>query len=131
MEPLNLNRPFRIGDWRVDPTLDELRREGQHVKVEPRIMRLLCCLASRPGEVFFADELLDRVWVCKRDSAGTRRPWFRLPLAAGQVIAEERVCLKMPGASRMPSLRISRASARKSQFRRDSRAFVTHGAATR
>lgn len=62
MEPLNLNRPFRIGDWRVDPTLDELRREGQHVKVEPRIMRLLCCLASRPGEVFFADELLDRVW---------------------------------------------------------------------
>ncbi|MCC7461042.1 MAG: winged helix-turn-helix domain-containing protein [Gammaproteobacteria bacterium] len=62
MELLQRTQPFRIGDWRVDPMLDELSRSGQRVKVEPRIMRLLCFLAERPGEVIPADELLDHVW---------------------------------------------------------------------
>jgi transcriptional activator of cad operon len=53
---------LQIGEWRVDPALDELRRDDQVVKLEPRMTRLLCCLAERPGEVFSADELLGRVW---------------------------------------------------------------------
>jgi DNA-binding winged helix-turn-helix (wHTH) protein/TolB-like protein/Tfp pilus assembly protein PilF len=53
---------FRVGDWVVDPTLDEVRRDARAVRLEPRVMRLLVHLASRPGELVTADELLDTVW---------------------------------------------------------------------
>ncbi len=62
MSPPDLSRPFRIGEWRIDPTLDEIGRDGRRIKLEPRMMRLLCCLAARPGEVVSINELLDRVW---------------------------------------------------------------------
>jgi hypothetical protein len=32
---------LRIGDWRVDPELDELSREGQTIRVEPRTVQLM------------------------------------------------------------------------------------------
>jgi DNA-binding winged helix-turn-helix (wHTH) protein len=50
MIPSDLTRPFRIGEWRIDPSLDEISRDDRRVKLEPRMMRLLCCLAARPGE---------------------------------------------------------------------------------
>ncbi len=56
------NRPFRIGDWRVDPALDEISRDHKRIKLEPRMMRLLCRLAASPGEVVSLNELLDHVW---------------------------------------------------------------------
>jgi tetratricopeptide (TPR) repeat protein len=37
---------LRIGEWRVDPEADELSPEGQTIRVEPRTMRLLLCLAA-------------------------------------------------------------------------------------
>ncbi len=55
-------RPFRIGDWRIDPALDEISQGGRRVKLEPRMTRLLCQLAARPGEVVSLNELLDHVW---------------------------------------------------------------------
>ena len=51
-----------IGKWRVDPALDEISSEGKTVKLEPRAMRLLLCLAARPGHVVDIQELLDEVW---------------------------------------------------------------------
>lgn len=54
--------PFRIGDWRIDPALDEISRGDRRIKLEPRMMRLLCRLAQRPGEVVSLAELLDHVW---------------------------------------------------------------------
>ena len=62
MSPPDLTRPFRIGKWRIDPTLDEISRDSRRIKLEPRMMRLLCCLASRPGEVVSVADMLDRVW---------------------------------------------------------------------
>ena len=53
---------LRIADLRVDPTLDEIRKEGQTIKLEPKSMQLLICLAARAGEVLSVDELLDLVW---------------------------------------------------------------------
>jgi tetratricopeptide (TPR) repeat protein/DNA-binding winged helix-turn-helix (wHTH) protein len=53
---------MRIGEWRVDPAVDEIARGDTIVKLEPRAMRLLCVLAERPGEVCSAEYLLDRVW---------------------------------------------------------------------
>ena len=56
------NSAFRIGQWRVDPSLDQISREGVTVKLEPRTMRVLVCLAERAGEVVSINELLDTVW---------------------------------------------------------------------
>src|SRR6516165_8390909 len=54
--------PFRIGQWRVIPALDEICRDGTTVKLEPRTMRVLICLAEHRGEVVSVNQLLDTVW---------------------------------------------------------------------
>src|SRR6202030_2728664 len=56
------NSVFQLGDVRVDPALDEIRKDGVIIKLEPRTMRLLVCLAERAGQVVSVDELLDLVW---------------------------------------------------------------------
>lgn len=53
---------MRIGDWWVDAEGDRLLRDGQAVKLEPRLMRLLTCLAASPGRVVPVTELLATVW---------------------------------------------------------------------
>ena len=53
---------LRIGSWRVDPALDEISRDGTAVKLEPRTMQLLLCLAEHAGEVVSVEQLLDHVW---------------------------------------------------------------------
>jgi len=54
--------PFTLGDWSVDPALNCITREGETIRLEPRTMRLLTCLAERAGQVVSADDLLDQVW---------------------------------------------------------------------
>jgi TolB-like protein len=56
------NQRLRIGAWRVDPALDEISRDGTSVKLEPRTMRLLICLAEHAGQVVSVEKLLDKVW---------------------------------------------------------------------
>jgi TolB-like protein/tetratricopeptide (TPR) repeat protein len=53
---------LRIADLRVDPGLDEISKGGRTIKLEPKAMELLVCLAERAGEVVSVNELLDRVW---------------------------------------------------------------------
>ncbi len=54
---------FRLGEWIVDTRLDEISRENDVIKLEPRMMRLLARLAEKPGEVVSTEQLLDSVWV--------------------------------------------------------------------
>ncbi|MEO8672881.1 MAG: winged helix-turn-helix domain-containing protein [Tahibacter sp.] len=54
--------PFRLGEWSIDPMHQRITRDGETVKLEPRTMRLLLCLAERGGAVVSADDLLDQVW---------------------------------------------------------------------
>src|SRR5580692_6903897 len=56
------NAAFCLGEWRIDPALDEISRDGKTVKLEPRTMRVLVCFAERPGEVVSVNQLLDVVW---------------------------------------------------------------------
>jgi DNA-binding winged helix-turn-helix (wHTH) protein len=56
------NTAFRIGQWRVDPALDEIVSDDTTVKLEHRTMRVLVCLAERAGEVVSVNQLLDIVW---------------------------------------------------------------------
>jgi transcriptional activator of cad operon len=60
--PKVANTIFQLGDLRVYPSLDEIRKDGVSIKLEPRTMLLLVCLAERPGQVVSVDELLDLVW---------------------------------------------------------------------
>jgi TolB-like protein len=53
---------LRIADLRVDPALDEIRKDGHTIKIEPKAMQLLVCLAEGAGEVLSVEDLLDRVW---------------------------------------------------------------------
>lgn len=53
---------FRIGNWQVDPAIDEISRAGTVHKLEPRAMRVLVCLAERAGEVVSVEQLLNAVW---------------------------------------------------------------------
>jgi transcriptional activator of cad operon len=54
--------PLRIGSWRVDPAGGQISNAGGAVRLEARAMRLLLCLAERPGEVVGIDDLLNQVW---------------------------------------------------------------------
>ena len=56
------NTAFRVGQWRVDPALNEISRDGIPVKIEPRTMRVLVCLVESAGEVVSVNKLLDTVW---------------------------------------------------------------------
>src|ERR1700742_4398345 len=51
-----------IGDWLIDPASGEISRKDQTTRLEVRAMRLLLCLAERPGEVVSIEELLNRGW---------------------------------------------------------------------
>ncbi|MDH5692216.1 MAG: winged helix-turn-helix domain-containing protein, partial [Gammaproteobacteria bacterium] len=55
-------QPFLVGDWRVEPTSGRIVLGSTEVKLEPRVMDLLLCLASRPGEVFSRVQLESTVW---------------------------------------------------------------------
>jgi TolB-like protein/DNA-binding winged helix-turn-helix (wHTH) protein len=66
LHPNGMNQPppapFNIGEWRVNPASNEIARNGDTVRLDERSMRLLLCLAERPGEIVSIDELLDRAW---------------------------------------------------------------------
>ncbi len=57
-----LPKILRIGDWLVNPLSGDLSRGEERVRLEARTMRLLLCLAERPGEVVSIDTLLSQVW---------------------------------------------------------------------
>jgi transcriptional activator of cad operon len=62
MKSPDSHNAIRIGAWRVDPALDEISKDGNTVKLEPRTMQLLVCLAEHAGQVLSVEQLLDQVW---------------------------------------------------------------------
>ncbi|MBM0103279.1 winged helix-turn-helix domain-containing protein [Steroidobacter sp. S1-65] len=60
--PNSVTNAFRVGVWLVDPSLDQISRGQETVRLEPRTMRLLVRLAETPGQVVSSRELLDTVW---------------------------------------------------------------------
>lgn len=51
-----------IGEWRVDPTVNQLTREAESVRIEPKAMDVLIALARQPGQVVSRETLLAAVW---------------------------------------------------------------------
>lgn len=54
--------PFRLGDWLIEPAIDEIARDGERIKVEPRTMAVLLVLAERAPDVLSQDEIERAVW---------------------------------------------------------------------
>lgn len=53
---------FRIEQCLIVPELNRIERDGEVHQIEPRVMNVLVCLASRPGEVLSRETLFDLVW---------------------------------------------------------------------
>ncbi|MFC5864020.1 winged helix-turn-helix domain-containing protein [Acidicapsa dinghuensis] len=61
MDPVNTAN-LRIGEWTVDPAANQIRCNGNIVRLEERPMRLLLALADHAGEVVSIDDLLETAW---------------------------------------------------------------------
>ena len=59
---MKLNGKFQVGQWRVDPGLNSLSVNGTTVRVEPKVMEVLVCLATQPGETVPKEAILKTVW---------------------------------------------------------------------
>jgi transcriptional activator of cad operon len=53
---------IQVGDWWVDPAANELGRNGQSIRIEPKAMQLLAVLAAQASRVVARDDLLAKVW---------------------------------------------------------------------
>ena len=53
---------FHLGDWRVEPRLNAVSRNGTIVHLQPKIMQVLVCLAQHSGNPVSKEELLEAVW---------------------------------------------------------------------
>jgi DNA-binding winged helix-turn-helix (wHTH) protein len=65
MEMPAVTRPrirMRFGEFVLDPSAYELRREGRTVKLERRPMELLILLVERRGELVTREEIAERLW---------------------------------------------------------------------
>lgn len=51
-----------VGPWRIDRSLNQLRRGAESIRLEPKAMELLVYLAERPGQVISREALLQAVW---------------------------------------------------------------------
>lgn len=61
-QDLDTDKPFWVADWQVDPSACRLIRADIEVKLEPKAMSVLCCLAKNAGLVMSREELERQVW---------------------------------------------------------------------
>ena len=60
--PVPTQGRLRVGDWIVEPELNQLSAPGKAVRIEPKAMAVLLHLANRPGRVVSRETLLSDVW---------------------------------------------------------------------
>ena len=53
---------LRVGAWSFHPSTGQISGGGQTTRLDERSLRLLLCLAQRPGQLVSIDELLEQVW---------------------------------------------------------------------
>ena len=57
-----MDSDFRVGAWLVEPGLNVISRDGTTVRLQPKVMQVLVCLAERAGEPVLKEKLLQEVW---------------------------------------------------------------------
>lgn len=53
---------FWVDDWFVEPQLNRMRRDGETVPLEPKVLEVLLCLAERPGKTVTKEYFMEQVW---------------------------------------------------------------------
>lgn len=53
---------FRLGEWEVDPTANEMRSGGRAIHLEPKVMDVLVALAERAPAIVTRRELMALAW---------------------------------------------------------------------
>lgn len=53
---------FRVGPWVVQPSLNTIAQNGRHLRLEPKAMEVLVCLARHSGSVVSKERLFSEVW---------------------------------------------------------------------
>jgi DNA-binding winged helix-turn-helix (wHTH) protein len=82
--PARSRQAFLLGAWLVEPMLDQISRDGRVVRLRPRAMDVLTCLAAAAGKLASKRDLIDAVWRTEHVSDH----------ALTQVIAELRAALE-------------------------------------
>lgn len=57
-----IDTPFRVGEWIAEPMANRIVSGSKVRKLEPKVMEVLACMASRPGETVTKDEFMSEVW---------------------------------------------------------------------
>jgi len=57
-----VQKSVKVGSWIVDPSLNSMSSEGRAVRLEPKVMEVLLCLAEHPGETLSKEQLFQAVW---------------------------------------------------------------------
>jgi adenylate cyclase len=57
-----VQKSLKVGSWIVDPCLNSMSCEGRTVRLEPKMMGVLVCLAQHPGETLSKERLFQAVW---------------------------------------------------------------------
>lgn len=57
-----MNEDFRVGPWLIAPGLNSISCEGTIVRLEPKAMEVLVCLARHAGETLSKEILVRKVW---------------------------------------------------------------------
>src|SRR6185436_17011119 len=55
-------RTFKVGEWLIRPQLNEISTPDQSIRIEPKVMDVLLCLASQAGEVVSKETLIQTIW---------------------------------------------------------------------
>jgi adenylate cyclase len=53
---------FKLAEWTIEPQLNSLERNGHTVRLEPKVMQVLLCLADHHGELVPKEQLIRAVW---------------------------------------------------------------------
>ncbi len=57
-----MSRELLVGDWLVEPDLNRMSNGVKQVRVEPKVVEVLMCLAEHAGEVLSKKEIIRTVW---------------------------------------------------------------------
>jgi DNA-binding winged helix-turn-helix (wHTH) protein len=57
-----MHSDFQLGAWRVQPQLNSLACDLRTIRLEPKMMGVLVCLAQRSGDVVSKEQIVREVW---------------------------------------------------------------------
>lgn len=61
-DSIRVESSFNVGRFSVDPRKNVIESDGRRVRLEPKVMRVLICLANRRGLDVSRDTILEEVW---------------------------------------------------------------------